>query len=185
MRDTDRFVQHKAQRKIQKCIWQAVQRTPLYGTDQLVIEYASNGMTPFNDSQKQAIAHACRQRVTLVQGPPGTGKTKVLAGIVANMFMQHPHEQILVATSMNFTADLVCEALYGIEILKNAICRVYSQSREDIFNLRISELPEWSIIYKMLFDVAELDIYTKKHTVFDETLIDKLPIGVIEQAAKF
>ena len=37
----------------------------------------------------------------------------------------------------------------------------------------------------MLFDVKELDIYTKKHTVFDEDLIDYLPEVAIEQAAKF
>lgn len=51
--------------------------------------------------------------------------------------------------------------------------------------MRITELPEWSIIYKMLFDVEELDIYTKKHTVFNEAAIDYMPIEVIEQAAKF
>ena len=37
----------------------------------------------------------------------------------------------------------------------------------------------------MLFDVAELDTYTKKHTAFDENLIYELPFEVIEQAAKF
>ena len=61
---------------------------------------------------------------------------------------------------MNFTADLVTEALYGIESLKNKVCRVYSQSREDIFNLSIEQLPEWSIIYKMLYDEDELNKYT-------------------------
>ena len=86
---------------------------------------------------------------------------------------------------MNFTADLVAQALFGLQILKKKVCRVYSQSREDIFNLCITELPEWSIIYKMLFDEEELDQYTKKHTVFDESLIPILPIEVIEQAAKF
>ena len=37
----------------------------------------------------------------------------------------------------------------------------------------------------MLFDEEELDKYTKKHTVFDESLIPILPIEVVEQAAKF
>jgi len=53
---------------------------------------------------------------------------------------------------MNFTADLVAEALFHLEVLKKSVCRVYSASREDIFNVNIQELPEWSIIYKMLFE---------------------------------
>ena len=57
---------------------------------------------------------------------------------------------------MNLTADLVAEALYGLEVLKDKICRVYSASREDIFNVNIKELPEWSIIYKMLFDQTKM-----------------------------
>ena len=103
-----------------------------------------------------------------MQGPPGTGKTKVLAGIVANMCLQHPGEQILVATSMNFTADLVADALYGLEVIKDKVCRVYSDMREDIFNVNIKELPEWSILYKMLFDGEQLDTYTLEVTSVDE-----------------
>ena len=53
---------------------------------------------------------------------------------------------------MNQTADLVAEALYKIELIKEQICRVYSASREDIFNVDIKELPEWSPIRKMLFN---------------------------------
>ena len=65
------------------------------------------GMPEFNKSQRNAIIDACKQRLTLIQGPPGTGKTRVLAAIVANMILQNPLEQVLVATTMNFTADLV------------------------------------------------------------------------------
>jgi hypothetical protein len=81
---------------------------------------------------------------------------------------------------MNFTADLVATALFRLEILKHKVCRVYSAAREDIFNVSIKELPEWSILYKMLFDTDELDEYTKVHTVFDESLLDDLPQEAIE-----
>jgi DNA replication protein DnaC len=50
-------------------------------------EFENNGMPVYNQSQKNAIVNACRQRITLVQGPPGTGKTKVLAAIVANLWL--------------------------------------------------------------------------------------------------
>lgn len=83
------------------------------------------------------------------------------------MYLQNPKEQILVATSMNLTADLVAEALYEIEAIKDMICRVNSTSREDIFNVDIKELPEWSMIYKMLFDTKQLDEYTLMNTEFD------------------
>ena len=68
------------------------------------------------------------------------------------MHLQNPKEQILVATSMNLTADLVAEALFKIKVIRDKICRVYSAMKEDIFNVNIKELPEWSIIHKMLFD---------------------------------
>ena len=53
---------------------------------------------------------------------------------------------------MNFTADLVAEELYKLEIMKKYVLRSYSQSREYIFNIKIKELPEFSVLYKMLYD---------------------------------
>ena len=74
---------------------------------------------------------------------------------------------------MNLTADLVAEALYGIEMLKDKICRIYSTTREDIFNVKIKELPEWSIIYKMLFDEEKMNIFTYAATEFDDDDVDE------------
>lgn len=95
--------------------------------------------------------------MTLVQGPPGTGKTRVLAAIVANMLIQKPNERILVATSMNFTADLVAEELYKLKLLQAFVVRTYSQAREDIFNIKIKELPEFSVLHKMIYKTDLLD----------------------------
>ena len=50
----------------------------------------------------------------------------MLAAIVANMLLQQPGEKILVATSMNFTADLVAEELYKLKILQAFVVRTYS-----------------------------------------------------------
>ena len=86
---------------------------------------------------------------------------------------------------MNLTADLVARALYNVEVIKDKICRVYSTTAEDIFNINIKELPEWSIIHKMLYDTEELDQYTWNNTQFDPSLIDEHTNEEIDQAAKF
>lgn len=100
--------------------------------------------------------------MTLVQGPPGTGKTRVLAAIVANMILQKPTEQVLVVTTMNFTADLVAQELYKLKIMQAFVIRTYSQASEDVFNIRIKDLPEYSALHKMLFKSEDaLNAYTK------------------------
>ena len=48
---------------------------------------------------------------------------------------------------MNFTADLVAAELYKLKMMQAFVVRTYSQSREDIFNIKIDELPEYSILY--------------------------------------
>ena len=60
-------------------------------------------------------------------------------------------------TSMNFTADLVADALFNIQVIQgsNSVCRVQSNAAEDIFNVEIAKLPEWSLLYNMIFDVEE------------------------------
>ena len=86
---------------------------------------------------------------------------------------------------MNFTADLVAEALFNLEVIKHKVCRVYSDTREDIFNVNIKELPEWSILHKMLFDTDQLDEYTLNLTNFDESKLEELTQEEVEQSAKF
>ena len=68
---------------------------------------------------------------------------------------------------MNFTADLVAQELYKIKIMQAFVVRTYSSSREDIFNIKIKDLPEYSILYKMLYKTELLDEYTKEKTEMD------------------
>ena len=65
-------------------------------------------------------------------------------------------------TSRNDTADLVAQELYKVkDKLLGKVVRMYSFNREDIFNVKISELPEYSTLYKMLFESEEtLNAYT-------------------------
>ena len=142
-------------------------------------------MKPYNESQKTAIENACRGRITLIQGPPGTGKTQVLAAIAANMCISHPNDKILVITSMNMTADLVAEAIYGIKEMREKVCRVYGTLREDVFNVSLENMPEWSLLYKMFYDTKFLDSYTKELKDIPTDNLWNLPIEEVEQLAKF
>jgi hypothetical protein len=52
---------------------------------------------------------------------------------------------------MNYTADLVAQTLFERPDIKNKVSRIYSFSEENIFNVKIRKLPEWSVIYQMIF----------------------------------
>ena len=69
------------------------------------------------------------------------------------MVRWHPKkdDQILVITSMNYTADLVAKTLFELHEIKDKVSRIYSSSEENIFNVEIKKLPEWSVIYQMIF----------------------------------
>ena len=88
----------------------------------------------------------------MIQGPPGTGKTKVIAGIVANMLRQRHSKRILVCTTMNYTADLLAATIYDVEDIKNSVLRTCSFKREDIFGVKLDELEEYTLLYKLIFD---------------------------------
>ena len=63
--------------------------------------------------------------------------------------------------------------------------RTYSTTREDIFNIRVKELPEYSVIYKMLYKSEFKDAYTKKVTLLTDTSLDQMGHEKVRQAAKF
>ena len=52
---------------------------------------------------------------------------------------------------MNFTADLVAQELFKLKVVQAFLVRTYSSAREDIFNIKINDLPEYSLLYKMLY----------------------------------
>ena len=101
----------------------------------------------------------------------------MLAAIVANMLLQNPFEKILVATSMNFTADLVAEELYKLKILQAFVVRTYSQTREDIFNIKLKELPEFSVLHKMIYKTELLDEYTKAKTIVNQAGVEEMDVN--------
>lgn len=102
------------------------------------------------------------------------------------MILQKPKEQVLVLTSMNFTADLVAQELYKLEVMKKFVCRTYSSAREDVFNVRINDLPEYSVLFKMLFDSREIyDSFTNQKTSVQNRGVENFNHDELLQAAKF
>jgi len=68
------------------------------------------------------------------------------------MILQNPKEQTLVVATMNHTADLIASELYKLESMQDYVLRTNSMTREDIFNIKPNELPEYCTLYKMLYD---------------------------------
>ena len=101
------------------------------------------------------------------------------------MCISHPNDKILVITSMNMTADLVAEAIFGIKEMREKVCRVYGTLREDVFNVSLENMPEWSLLYKMFYDTKFLDSYTKELKDIPTDNLWNLPIEEVEQLAKF
>ena len=87
---------------------------------------------------------------------------------------------------MNFTADLVAQELYKLKIMQKFVVRTYSQAREDIFNIRIKDLPEYSLIYKMLFESEDaLNEYTRQKTDMRNVEADETSQNKLLASAKF
>ena len=59
--------------------------------------------------------------------------------------------------------------------MKKVVLRTYSASREDLFNIKVKELPEYSVLYKMLFDSEDmLNEYTRERTTGTREDFDEL-----------
>ena len=63
---------------------------------------------------------------------------------------------------MNYTADLLAETIYKIDAIKDSLIRTCSHRREDIFNVNFDKLREYSILYKLIYDVKAKDAFIKE-----------------------
>ena len=97
--------------------------------------------------------------------------TDIIAGIVANMLQHRPSERILVCTTMNYTADLLAETIYKIDAIKESVLRTCSHRREDIFSVNFEKLEEYSILYKLIYDVKAKDAFIKEQVDLGEHVL--------------
>ena len=66
------------------------------------------------------------------------------------------------------------------------MCRTYSQAREDVFNIKIKDLPEYSVLYKMLYKSQDIyNEFTRRRTEMNQNNIEDVEINKRLQAAKF
>ena len=64
-------------------------------------------VVPMDEYQRQSIAHALNNRVSVVVGPPGCGKTQLLLNLLANALVRG--KKMLVASKNNKAVDNVAE----------------------------------------------------------------------------
>ena len=68
-------------------------------------------LTEMDDAQRNAVAMALGNKVSVVTGPPGCGKTQVILNLVANAILKG--KSVLVASKNNKAADNVLDRLNG------------------------------------------------------------------------
>ena len=69
-------------------------------------------LTEMDDAQRNAVAMALGNKVSVVTGPPGCGKTQVILNLVANAILKG--KSVLVASKNNKAVDNVLERLNGL-----------------------------------------------------------------------
>lgn len=113
---------------------------------------------------------AVKNRLSIIQGPPGTGKTTVV-GAIASQWIKQKDQRILICAPSNPAADFIAERLQSIPSLNGRFIRLYSHNREDIFNIDISQVKPYTLLYRMLFmNIEEQMMAAMKVTLNDERL---------------
>lgn len=107
----------------------------LFDPDELV------PLTEMDDAQRNAVAMALGNNVSVVTGPPGCGKTQVILNLVANAILKG--KSVLVASKNNKAVDNVLERLNGLPGLEYFGVRFGSRTVRDAQTLpRLQSLLE-------------------------------------------
>lgn len=99
-----------------------------------------------NASQKQAVATAFKNQISVIQGPPGTGKTQTILNIIANI-VRNGKTVIVVSNNNSATAN-VQEKLqkYGLDFI---VAPLGNRKNKDLFIENQppipSEIKEWNM----------------------------------------
>ena len=86
-------------------------------------------ITAMDEAQREAVAIALGNKVSVVTGPPGCGKTQVILNLVANAILKG--KSVLVASKNNKAVDNVRERLACMEGLEDSVVRFGSRSVRD------------------------------------------------------
>ncbi|MDW8107310.1 MAG: DEAD/DEAH box helicase [Armatimonadota bacterium] len=113
-------------------------RTEPLTLEELLIAYANPVRPTF--SQALAIAHALKQRITVITGPPGTGKTRIIAGLVLEQLLCR--KSVLVASRINTAVDTAVSMVERL-IGRGAILRTGNQEARAELSALASEIAGW------------------------------------------
>lgn len=97
----------------------------------------------YNLSQKTALDHALRSKISIIEGPPGTGKTQTILNILANLAVMQ-EKKVAVVSGNNAAVQNVRDKLEaeGYPFLVAGLGN--NENKENFFaNLPVAEVSGW------------------------------------------
>ncbi|OMD31822.1 hypothetical protein BJP48_14585 [Paenibacillus odorifer] len=141
----------------------------------------------YNLSQKTALDHALRSKISIIEGPPGTGKTQTILNILANLAVMQ-EKKVAVVSGNNAAVQNVRDKLEaeGYPFLVAGLGN--NENKENFFaNLPVAEVSGWESELpeaELLSKIQELDGRINRLMVLDmekARLKQQLSAYVLEQ----
>lgn len=118
---------------------------------------------PINNAQKNSVARAFNDQITVVTGPPGTGKSQVVLNIFANAIKQG--NTVLFASKNNNAIEVVNEKFSKNVIDEDLLVRIGSLKQMKIIKEKLNSLS--SKILNRTLKVDESDVKKVKKEIED------------------
>lgn len=104
-------------------------------------------------TQLSIVKKAVNPGLYLIQGGPGTGKSFTIISIIEAWLYKNfkSSDKILICAPSNSVADLLAERMYESKFLRDKFVRMHTESREDLFKMRLNTVKKYSLLHHALF----------------------------------